>query len=139
MAIENGTGPGAHQHLLVTARTPRCVLQKLTPDVLKQFLLDVVDRIGMTVLIPPSVAYSREGNNTGYTGFVGITTSHVAFHHWDIPDPGVLHFEVFSCRSFEPRGVIEFLTDFWECNLDTASLLTRYPVRSMQDVSPAAG
>jgi S-adenosylmethionine/arginine decarboxylase-like enzyme len=131
---EFGTGPGEHGHLLLTGRTPKHVLAKLDEARLEHFLSDLVRRIDMHILIPPRAAYSREPNNTGYTGFVGVTMSHIAFHHWDISDPGILHVEVFSCKPFEPDSVIEATKRFWDCRIETADLLVRYPNRSIRKI-----
>ena len=108
---QNGTGPADHQHLLVTATTPKRIIQKLNEESLCRFLLRVVDRIGMTMLIPPQVGYSNRDANTGYTGFLGITTSHIAFHHYAMPNPGILHFEVFSCRTFDTDHAVKLFRD----------------------------
>ena len=94
----------------------------------------MVDAIGMTTLIPPAIAYSPDENNTGYTGFVGLTSSHISFHHWDCLVPGVLQYDVFSAKRFDCETVLESIVDFWRCRILTTTLLDRGDSVSLRDL-----
>jgi S-adenosylmethionine/arginine decarboxylase-like enzyme len=123
-----------HLHMLVTAFTPTDVVSRLRSNVLEEHLRDMVHRIGMQIAIPPRIAYSEKPGNTGYLALVGITTSHVTLHHWDCSDPGVLQYDVFSCREFDPAIVLDCIERFWNCTFRTAHLIKRYPEFAVVDL-----
>jgi S-adenosylmethionine/arginine decarboxylase-like enzyme len=127
-------GLQAHRHLLITGHTTSEILKTLSRETLRQHLLDMVSKIGMTVALPPRVGYSNRPENTGFIGIVGITTSHIAFHHWDCVDPGVLQYDVFSCKDFDPDVVMNSVRAFWRCSIVSSVLISRYPTFSIQDL-----
>jgi len=131
---EVACGLRLHTHLLLTGNTPGFVAKYLNEKMLGEHLLEMVDLIGMQVWTPAQVAYSDRPGNTGFMGIVGITTSHIAFHHWDCAEPGVLQFDVFSCRQFDHVAVVDEIARKWHCQLTQAHLLTRYPKIEMRDL-----
>jgi hypothetical protein len=124
-----------HTHLLIRATTPRDIVPRLSERLLREHLLALVDSIGMRVLVPPQVRYSGSDGNTGFTGLVGITTSHMSFHHWDGTDPGILQLDSFSCRPFQIPPLIREIRSFWSADIDEAVLITRYPIFEVRRLS----
>jgi S-adenosylmethionine/arginine decarboxylase-like enzyme len=95
-----------HVHTIVDAivrRTP----QEVKTEELEAFLRDLVDLIGMKKLFEPIAINGKYG----HTGIVGIVTSHIAFHYFD--DDRSLHFDVYSCKSYDTTVVLDFLNRFW--------------------------
>ena len=63
----------------------------------------------MQVLAPPTGAYCSDVGNRGLTILVPITTSHLALHIWDEPDPARLELDVYSCKAFDPQTIYDHL------------------------------
>ena len=113
------------QHLVVSAETDQENQPRLTERILAKHIINMVEAIGMTVLIPPRVAYSLGEGNTGYTGLIGLTTSHLSFHHWDCLNPGVLQYDIFSAKRFDCDVAMNAITEFWRCRVTSAILIDR--------------
>lgn len=94
----------------------------------------MVRAIGMTVLIPPRIAYSEADDNTGYTGLVGLTSSHISFHHWDCLSPGLLQYDIFSSKEFDCDIAIETIRTFWKCRVLSAVRIYRGECPRMTDL-----
>ncbi len=74
-------------------------------DVVKRFLTDTPDAIGMKRISPVYVCQYQGENDEqcGVSGFVIIAESHLAVHTW--PERGMLWVDVFSCRDFDADKV----------------------------------
>ena len=81
-----------HQHLVVSALITRPLTTLVQGQ---QWILDLVDLLDMQVLAPPTGAYCSDVGNRGLTILVPITTSHLALHIWDEPDPARLELDVY--------------------------------------------
>lgn len=97
MAIE-------HKHILINARVNNSLAN---PDDAVEFLEDLVDRVGMKILMGPHATYVDAPGNRGTTAIVGIETSHIAFHIWDEEQPARLQFDLYTCGSLDPDVVID--------------------------------
>lgn len=97
MAIE-------HKHILINARVNNSLAN---PQDAVQFLEDLVDRVGMKILMGPYATYVDAPGNRGTTAIVGIETSHIAFHIWDEEQPARLQFDLYTCGSLDPDVVID--------------------------------
>ena len=66
---------------------------------LRQFIVDLVDAIGMTIVNGPTVhQFKQEGPDSGISGFAIIAESHIAVHTW--PEEDWLNVCVVSCKGF---------------------------------------
>ncbi len=83
-----------HNHLLINAKINKVVKD---PEVLKQWLIEFVTKIGMKVAAGPISVYVDVPGNKGITGGVLIETSHIALHIWDEVSPALLQFDVYTC------------------------------------------
>ena len=73
MAIE-------HKHILINAKINDPLE---TFDDAINFLEELVDKVGMKILMGPHATYVDTPGNRGVTAIVGIETSHMGFHIWD--------------------------------------------------------
>lgn len=97
-----------HKHLLVNAKVDKPMKD---PDDAIFFLKDLVNRIDMKIIKGPFAKYVSNPGNEGLTAFVMIETSHVAFHIWDQPTPGILQFDLYTCGSLDLDKVLEIMQE----------------------------
>jgi S-adenosylmethionine/arginine decarboxylase-like enzyme len=83
-------------------------------DILKQWLSQLVDRIGMKRILGPYAFYVEKEGNRGITGFVGIETSHIAVHVWDEQSPALVQFDLYTCSFLPLNTVLEILEQDWQ-------------------------
>jgi S-adenosylmethionine/arginine decarboxylase-like enzyme len=82
-------------------------------DVVKQFMRDLVEAIGMKRLIEPQAVYVEAVGNKGMTSCVLIETSHIAWHVWDEESPGLLQFDLYTCGDLVSDQVLAIVKDFF--------------------------
>jgi S-adenosylmethionine/arginine decarboxylase-like enzyme len=82
-------------------------------EVVKQFMRDLVESIGMKRLIEPQAVYVEVAGNKGMTSCVLIETSHIAWHVWDEQSPSLLQFDLYTCGNLDPEQVLRIVTDFF--------------------------
>jgi|LakMenEpi03Aug12_release.lakeMendotaPanAssembly.Ray.scaffolds.fasta_scaffold91668_3 S-adenosylmethionine/arginine decarboxylase-like enzyme len=82
-------------------------------DVVKQFMRDLVEAIGMKRLIEPQAVYVKAVGNKGMTSCVLIETSHIAWHVWDEESPGLLQFDLYTCGDLVADQVLAIVKDFF--------------------------
>ncbi len=115
--------PLIHQHMIIRALVKKPMKsQKMGRD----FLNQLVEIIGMKVVIPARAAYVKDPENRGLTGSVNLATSHAAFHIWDVPVASdqvswgpkkgqtlaLVQMDVYSCHCFDPKLVLEHINKF---------------------------
>ena len=73
-------------------------------DLVRNFLDEYPEMLGMTKMIPPQVfTYSGETSaDWGVSGFVLIAESHISVHTF--PDRGYVNIDVFSCKDFDAEA-----------------------------------
>ena len=67
---------------------------------------DLVEKVGMKILMGPHATYVDTPGNKGVTAIVGIETSHIAFHIWDEEMPARLQFDLYTCGPLDKEIVI---------------------------------
>jgi len=100
-----------HKHILINARVNNSL--ESTEDAVS-FLKDLVERVGMKILMGPHATYVDAPGNRGVTAIVGIETSHIAFHVWDEVTPARLQFDLYTCGSLNKEVVIEAVKERFE-------------------------
>ncbi len=100
-----------HKHILINARVNNSLGS--TEDAIS-FLKDLVERVGMKILMGPHATYVDTPGNKGVTAIVGIETSHIAFHVWDEEVPARLQFDLYTCGSLDKNVVIEAVKERFE-------------------------
>jgi len=98
-----------HKHLIVRAE----VLQPpRDPTWAEQWLLELINDIGMKVLIGPHSAYVDMPGNKGLTVAAIIETSHIVMHVWDEVNPGLLQLDVYTCGPLKTSIIFDALYNF---------------------------
>ena len=100
-----------HKHILINARVNNSL--ESTEDAIF-FLKNLVERVGMKILMGPHATYVDAPGNRGVTAIVGIETSHIAFHVWDEVTPARLQFDLYTCGSLDKEVVIEAVKERFE-------------------------
>ncbi len=99
-----------HKHLLVNAK----VFDPMnTEEQGVDFLRNLVKNIDMKIIKGPFASYVDAEGNKGLTGVVMIETSHIAFHIWDEPNPGLLQFDLYTCGSLDVDKVMTILNNYF--------------------------
>jgi len=100
----------AHKHLIIKGllTDPARSTHEITDA-----LYDLVDLVNMRILDEPRARYCYEEGNTGFTGDVLLTTSHMMWHDWDRQgDPYAdFQFDLYSCAPFDTQTVISYLVE----------------------------
>ena len=108
------------------------------PTFIRQFLIDLIARVGMLPLGEPTIhvveedirkldqePFQDEGGVTGQiVGFHTLTTSHLAVHTW--PLRGEYHLDLYSCREFDQYDALGFIRDALRSEIIQAADLTEH-------------
>lgn len=73
---------------------------------------DLVEKMGMNLLIPPQAVYLDRKGLRGWTIICVIETSHIVIHVWDEPTPVLAQFDVYTCGSLDTQVVFDHLEQF---------------------------
>ena len=98
-----------HKHMIVRST----VNNPPTEAELKDWILDLVDKLNMKVLAGPITGNIDhiEGNN-GPTAVVVIETSHMACHVWIDFKPALIQLDVYTCGKLDRQIVYDHLSTF---------------------------
>ena len=99
-----------HKHLIVRAELKNP--PKSTTDI-NSWMSDLVDTIGMKILMGPYSVYSDMVGNRGLTAVTIIETSHIALHVWDEVEPALMQLDIYTCSSLDIEEVFEAIAQ-WE-------------------------
>ncbi len=92
-----------HKHLIVRAEILKPIEDE---NFANEWMRELVDKIGMQILLGPWSAYEGTPGNQGITTAVILTTSHAVAHFWSEPNPALLEFDLYSCACFDIEDVI---------------------------------
>lgn len=95
-------------HQTIIVGTVRRRPEQISCEELRAFLTDLVDVIGMQALFEPIAINGK----FGFTGIVGIVTSHIAFHFFESDQS--LHFDVYSCKEYDLKVLLAFVDQYWD-------------------------
>ena len=70
-------------------------------ECLATFVLD------MKICIPAQTALVSDMGNAGYTGVIGLSTSHISLHDWT--EHGYFQLDIYSCKPFSIDKVFDYL------------------------------
>lgn len=102
-------------HQTIVAATVRRKPSEIRCEDLSEFLSDLVKEIKMNALFEPIAIHGK----FGFTGIVGIVTSHIAFHYFD--EGQTLHFDAYSCKEYDLPALMSFLDKYW--HIESADIL----------------
>lgn len=98
-----------HQHLLIRAFVENPPEKE---EVLNQWMTELVEDIGMKVVVPAKSKYVDAEGNEGLTGSINIETSHMAIHIWSKQNPARIEMDVYSCACFKRSTILEKLNEW---------------------------
>ena len=104
-----------HKHIIIRAEVlnpPKAEYE--TCDNVK----NLIDQIGMKILIGPFAKYCEMEGNRGLTVATIIETSHVIMHSWDEKVPANVQLDVYTCGDFDPEIVFNWLQQFNPTKID---------------------
>lgn len=99
-----------HLHLLVKGniKTP-----PQTEKLLNNWFSELVTKVGMKVVAGPTSVYVNEPGNEGITGTVTLATSHASIHVWDMDNPPMFQFDLYSCSDFTAKQVLDHIDEWF--------------------------
>ena len=95
-----------HHHTIIVATVRKKSVEIDCGD-LSLFLSKLVREIGMKELFKPIAIHGKYG----FTGIVGIVTSHIAFHYFNKGQ--ILHLDVYSCKKYNIKTLARFIDKYW--------------------------
>lgn len=98
-----------HKHLIVRAELnnpPKCT------TAIDIWMKNLVEAIGMKILMGPYSVYSEMVGNQGLTAVTIIETSHIAMHVWDEVEPGLMQLDVYTCSQLNTEDVFKAIEEF---------------------------
>ena len=95
-----------------------CKKAPKTADELNVWLSALVEKVRMKVVAGPTSVYVDDLGNEGVTGTVTLATSHGSFHCWSEYEPPMFQFDIYSCKEFSNKIVIDHLNEFELINLE---------------------
>jgi len=98
-----------HKHTLIDFKCRNPISE---PDILNQWLTELVRLVDMEIFQPASSKYCNDPDNSGITGTILLTTSHASIHIWDLVDKPFGKFDLYSCKEYDPQIVIDHLKLF---------------------------
>lgn len=99
-----------HKHLIVRAEISD---PPYSPHEIKLWMKNLVEKIGMSILMGPYAVYSDMEGNKGLTAVTIIETSHIALHVWDEGNPALMQLDVYTCSHLDINDVFESIKE-WE-------------------------
>ena len=99
-----------HKHLIVRAELNEPPYSAID---IKIWMKNLVDKIGMNILMGPYAVYSNMEGNQGLTAVTIIETSHIALHVWDEPVPALMQLDVYTCSCLDINDVFSAIQE-WE-------------------------
>jgi len=122
-----------HKHLIARAEVlnpPRDEKQT------SEQITDLIERIGMKILMGPYAKYVNMEGNRGLTIATIIETSHVVMHTWDETDPAVIQLDVYTCGPLEPQIVIDWLNQYQPVKIDHKYLDREFDIKELSTDRP---
>jgi len=98
-----------HKHVIVRAEVAAPPFDTAR---IGDWLTQLVDDLGMKIMMGPLVGYSPVVGNRGLTAAVVIETSHIVLHAWDEDDPAMLQLDVYTCSHLDLAVVWKALEEF---------------------------
>ena len=107
--------PLVHKHVIIRAE----VLNPPTDEKLvSEHVRDLIERIGMKLLMGPYAKYVSMPGNRGLTVASIIETSHIVMHTWDECDPALVQLDVYTCGPFDPKIIFDWLQQYRPVKVD---------------------
>lgn len=123
--------PLKHEHLIIRAEVKNPPKDE---KFLKNWVLKLIEKIGMKLLSGPISAYVDMPGNEGATCVAIIETSHIAIHIWDALDPALIQLDVYSCSDLNPEIVIKEIMEFEPVSIQYKFLDREFAIKEVEDL-----
>ncbi|MHA2427563.1 MAG: S-adenosylmethionine decarboxylase [Candidatus Hermodarchaeia archaeon] len=123
--VYNKHFPNGDYGLEATIDFHGCDTVKITTDNLKEFVTQVIRLSDMKPHGDPVIWEDLEATEPHLTGisiFQWIQTSDIVIHALTT---GLVLFNLFSCKPFDPQQIADFGKDFWKANKVDLTTVTR--------------
>ena len=107
--------PLVHKHVIVRAEV---VNPPMDEKLVTASITDLIERIGMKILMGPYAKYCTMVGNRGLTVATIIETSHIVMHTWDECSPAIVQLDVYTCGPFDPQTVFDWLKQYDPVKID---------------------
>ena len=98
-----------HKHLIIRAEITDPPYDAVD---IKRWMKNLVEDIGMNILMGPYAVYSDMEGNQGLTAVTIIETSHIALHVWDECEPALMQMDVYTCSTLNIDDVFRAIEEF---------------------------
>lgn len=106
-----------HKHVIIRAEVKSPPLEG-DVDMMKDWVIDLINSIGMKLLSGPHVEYVKVPGNVGMTTVSIIETSHIAIHIWEEPTPALMQIDIYTCGPLDLEVVWNKLQTFDPIRID---------------------
>ena len=88
----------------------------INPRVLKNFLIELADRLGMKMYIPEPLVFSATGHgdpiHNGYEAYVLWVESGSTVYVWEKLQ--FLTVDIYTCKTFDTQKAVDFVREFFK-------------------------
>jgi S-adenosylmethionine/arginine decarboxylase-like enzyme len=109
------TTPLVHKHIIIRAEVSNPPMDENT---ISEELKDLIDKIGMKLLMGPYAKYVNIVGNRGLTAVSIIETSHIVLHPWDECSPAIIQLDVYTCGALDTNIVFKWLDKYNPTKID---------------------
>jgi S-adenosylmethionine decarboxylase len=125
--------PLVHKHVIIRAEVLSPPTdEKLVSDSVK----DLIERIGMKLLMGPYAKYVTMPGNRGLTVAAIIETSHIVMHTWDECNPAMIQLDVYTCGPFDPEIVFDWLKQYMPTHIDHKYIDREFGINEISTARP---
>ena len=127
-----------HKHVIIRAEVdspPR----RTDTLIMKEWVIGLIDAIGMKLLSGPHVEYVDVPGNVGMTTVSIIETSHIAIHVWEEPDPALMQIDIYTCGPLDLDTIWEKLQVFDPLHLEYKFLDREFGLTELESGSQVEG
>jgi S-adenosylmethionine/arginine decarboxylase-like enzyme len=104
-----------HKHIIIRAEVEA---PPFDTTQIELWLKQLVNDLGMKIMMGPISGYSPIVGNRGLTAAVVIETSHIVLHAWDEDDPAMLQLDVYTCSHLDKNVVLNAIEQFKPVHVD---------------------
>ena len=94
------------------------------PDAIRDFVVELVDRIDMVRFGETQIVHFGSGDKAGFTVLQLIETSMISIHFVD--ETNAAYVNVFSCKGYDPEFVAQFCKEKFEAESMETKVSYRY-------------
>lgn len=120
-----------HKHVIIRAEVKNPP-GKDDLETMRGWVVNLIDRIGMTLLSGPHVEYVDVPGNVGMTTVSIIETSHIAIHVWEEPNPALMQIDIYTCGPLDLDIVWEELQTFDPLHLEYKFLDREHELQTLE-------